>query len=107
MAEPIPLDKPTRRTIETLFRDMLGSRYDDTNPDYLEYRRLEEAEEQLEEKLLSNPKLVKLKKQKERMWNKYHSSNSKQKEQLKILHRKYLANGITKELITELNKLIK
>jgi len=102
-----PLDQPTRRTIEVLFRSLLGHQRDEDTALGRAYLEARDEEDKLEEKLMAHPRLQALKRKHELAYEKHYRAERARKEKVVVLHRLYLANGITKELVKELNKLIK
>ena len=108
MAEKIPLDQPTRRTIETLFKDLIQRSWarDEIDPLYLKYQEANDRADKFEEELLKNKTLKRLNVAKEKAYRTWYAKDKKIKEQAIILRRQYLANGITPNLIKELNKLL-
>lgn len=102
-----PIDKPTRRTIETLFRDMLRDYYrDDADPLHTKYRQCVEEEDVLEKKLLDNPKLKALKRKREKAYSEYYTAKTKLKQEVQRVQQLYLAKGLTKEVLEAIDKLV-
>lgn len=102
-----PLDQPTRRTIEALFRELLQRKNDPDNPLDAKYDELRRQYDDLEEKLLDNPKLKRLKRLRNQAYGVSYRKNREFMEKVKALRNQYFAHGITKKLLNELDQLIK
>jgi hypothetical protein len=107
----VDLGKPNRRMIEMLFRDLLRSNhggYDgaDSDPLWVKFRRLDDAAEALEQKLLNNPKLRKLQKAAQLARSAALAKDRERTSEVRTLHQRYLANGVSPQLIKDLNALL-
>lgn len=76
--EPLPIDKPTRRTIETLFRDLLR-RCSHGTPTHYAYRKADEEYDAYKEELEKDRKLQRLKKKRDDLWERNYQFEEKLK----------------------------
>lgn len=106
-AKPVPLDKPNRRTIEMLFRELLQRRHDQDNPLDAKYDELRRQCDDLEAKLLDNAKLKRLNRLRDAAYLRSYKANREFTDRVKTVRNQYLAGGITNKLLAELTKLIK
>ncbi len=107
MAKPLPLDKPTRRSIESLFRELLSYNDERDNTLHNRYQELDKELEELKDKLLSCKKYKALERRVGIAYRAYSKKNSAERVAVSNLRKYYQVNGITKKLIADLNKLIK
>lgn len=104
--KPLPIDKPTRRTVEQLFRDLRRCSTSEC-PHYREYQRLREERDALEKKLLNVPAYKSLKQRGDRAYSRHCDRDRKLATRIHDVHRLYLANGLTAKVVAEINKLLK
>jgi hypothetical protein len=105
MSKPIPLDKPTRRTVEALFRELDRRCYDDA--DYREYQRLYEEREALAKKLLNVPAMKKLEARRDAAHQRSQARSARIASKLLAVRQKYLAEGLTPPVQREIRALVK
>lgn len=107
MSKPLPLDKPTRRGIDELFRDLRNfGGYSSESPLYAEYGKLKEELEKLGEELLSCPSYRTLRKKKDNAYQKWRIATTQLEIKLGEVRRDYLAKGLTPAVQNEINKLV-
>ena len=76
------------------------------SPIRVQANALQEKIDLLEEKLLNNKQLIALKKARDALYRKAKNKEAYTREECRKLRHQYMANGITKDLITRLNKLL-
>ena len=97
-----PLDKPNRRTIEVLLRELLGWDCCDGHPLELASKAAGKAADEFQEHLLDNPKLKRLKLAADKARWAYDKLRDETRRDAKALRELYLAKGITKEFKAKL-----
>ncbi len=103
-----PIDLPSRRTVEQLFRSLLGwnSELQNASKAYAAYKAADKATEEFKEKLLDNPTLKKLEAKEKRLMWKWHDIERKFKKRAVELKMLYQARGLTREVKDEINNLV-
>ena len=104
--KPTPIDKPTRRTIETLLREMLNFGDRDC-PLYSRYLALREKVDESEKRLLANPAHRRLKAAMARAYSSYDRKRKVIRERASEVRREYLAKGLTKAVLRKIQALVK
>lgn len=106
-AEPTPLDQPSRRTIDLFFSDLLRGRLlEEYSSAHAEYDKAREEERELEEALLDNPQLKRLKGKRKRAWNKWYDVERKFKQRVIELKLEYQVKGLTPDVKKKVIKLV-
>lgn len=101
------LEQPNRRTVENLFSDLLrGSMLQDHSSSHAEYKKVSAEEDELEEKLLNNPALKKLKVKRHRAWSRWNTEEREFKKRAIELKMEYQAKGLTPDVRKKILKLI-
>jgi hypothetical protein len=102
-----PLDQPNRLTIERLFKELIQSRsragriYSDG-----EYRARNKADTLAKKILSRHPEYQRLRRISDRLSTMYANHESPLTAEAKSLRQRYMANGITPEIVAALNKLL-
>lgn len=101
--KPLPIDKPTRRTVEELFRSTRRGydRYSD-----LVYRRLCDEERELEARLLDVPEMRELKERQGRAREAHNKLEKQIDARVDQVHRLYLSRGLTPAVRKKLDELV-
>ena len=99
--------KPTHRMVAALFRQLTGWGREELDPRYVKYRDLDEKLEALKEKLLANPRYKALEKKRDAAYHVHYHQKRILMQKAAALYKIYLANGITSEVISGLNKLVR
>jgi len=101
--KPLPMDKPTRRTIEELFRELANSsnRWDND-----EIQAISQELDQLKDELHNVPPVKKLERRLCEARRKHHQIKDAVKEKLVKVRRRYLAKGLTPSVLKEIEKLV-
>lgn len=101
--KPPPIDRPTRRTIDELFKSLLYNRdrYD------VEYDALSAQMRELEERLLDTPQMRALKRRKDAAWTKAKRRERRNAELVRAVRDKYLAYGLTPAVERAIKELVK
>lgn len=105
--QPFPLDKPTRKGVEQLLRQLMSFGREWESPDYLEYQRLSQELANLQSKLFQNPRYKRLKARKDKAYTRYHDRRNAIREEAVKIHRQFLAKGLTPEVHRSLLALVK
>ncbi len=105
-AKPAAIDKPTRRTVEMLFRDYLQDWNRRDDPLEAAYNAARAKEDALEEKLLNNKKLKALKLARERAYSVMYGKRQKVKKLVYAVREQYLARGLTPAVHRQIIKMI-
>ena len=104
MSKPQPIDKPTRRTVEQLFRELQNSpRSVAANNAYQQAREECEA---LEERLLSAKRYKDLCAKRDRLYQRMHDLTEKRRESLRVVRMQYLACGLTPKVEAAIKRLV-
>jgi hypothetical protein len=101
--KPLPLDKPTRRGIDELFRQLTN--YHDDSWEACQQLRAEV--ELLEKKLLDVPAYRKLKAKADAAYRAYHARRARLRKKAGQLRLEYCARGLTPDIKRRINALVK
>jgi hypothetical protein len=103
-----PIDVPSRRTVEQLFRDLIGYNSDlqEASSVHADYRRAEGEAESFKKKLLDNKKLKQLEAKEERLRDKWYEIERRFKRRAVELRMIYQSEGLTDRVKKELSKLV-
>lgn len=104
--EGLPLDRPTRATIEQLFRNLesckSGKYWEDE-----EVKAVDSAIEQLEKKLENDSGLKELRQERVKIRSRVEKESKEWSKEVNKVRRTYLSGGITDDLISQLSRLVK
>lgn len=101
-----PLDKPNRRTVEQLFRELLTSSLRERDELEAEYDKARDLERALEEHLLDNKRLKLLRKRRERAYVRLENKRRRIKDAVRPVKDLYLANGLTESVLAKINRML-
>lgn len=104
MAIKPELDKPTRRSVERLFKEILQSPWEMYSG---ELRRLREKREAMEKGLLSHPTYKKLVAKQEAAETKYYNDRRALEAAVRQVRLEYLAKGLTPDVLKQIEDLVK
>jgi hypothetical protein len=105
--ESAAMDRPNRRTIENLFSDLLRNRLlEEHSSLHEEYKQLQREEDALEEYLLDNPKLKRIKKRRSEAWDKWYRFEREYRKRAVELKMEYQVKGLTPDVQSKMLKFI-
>lgn len=96
--------QPSRRTVETLFKEL--SRIDTDLPSYKRYQKACDDEHELRDKLLAAPIMRRVEKRMRVEHGKWRKEREKLARLVSAVRTKYLAQGLTKAVRRELDDLV-
>lgn len=105
MAAEVKLDFPTRRSVETLFRELLhGDGYYTPSESDKVHEQMRELEEEI---CYSTPKYKALRRKYDRLNQEEREDKERRRELVNKVRRKYLAEGLTPEVLKQIKQLVK
>ena len=103
----VDLSKPTIRGIQMLFRDLAGSNYgDDNSKEYQEYKRCQDAEEEIRARLLNVTEMRRAEKAKEDAQERWHKAARERREKIAAVRRQFYAKGLTPAVAKKIEELV-
>ena len=100
-AKKVKSTLPTRRSIETLLKELNGYITDDAS-----YKAYSDADDAIEEFIENHPTIKLLRKRRDALYQKWANKRKILKDRITAVRKTYLAEGITPAVLKELKALV-